>query len=184
MIINNVYVDNYLDCTETEEEAISRRQDISALLKFGGFNMVQWLSSSRSVLATVDKGDLSRSLDLDADRLPIERTLGMLWDCQTDTFIFKTSTRTDIKTKREVLQEISSIYDPMGFLVPVVMVAKVLKQDIWRSGIDWDDHLPPSLLSTWKAWASDLVSISGLKIPRCFRKLSKPTDYERTHRRF
>ena len=178
MIINNVYVDNYLDCTETEEEAISRRQDISALLNLGGFNMVQWLSFSRSVLATVDKGDLSRSLDLDADRLPIERTLGMLWDCQTDTFIFKTSTRTDIKTKREVLQEISSIYDPMGFLVPVVMVAKVLMQDIWRSGIDWDDHLPPSLLSTWKAWASDLVSISGLKIPRCFRKLSKPTDYE------
>jgi hypothetical protein len=66
-VLNNIYVDNYLDCTETEEEAITLRQDVSALLKLGGFNMVQWLTSSRSVLATVDKNDLSLSLDLDAD---------------------------------------------------------------------------------------------------------------------
>jgi hypothetical protein len=177
-VLSNIYVDNYLDCTETEEEAITLRQDVSALLKLGGFNMVQWLSSSRSVLATVDKNDLSRSLDVDADRLPIERTLGMLWDCQADIFIFKTSTRTDIKTKREVLQEISSIYDPMGFLSPVIMVAKILMQDVWRAGIDWDDALPPNLLAVWKAWASELEFIAKLKIPRCFRKQSKPLEYE------
>jgi hypothetical protein len=177
-VLSNIYVDNYLDCTETEEEAITLRQDVSALLKLGGFNMVQWLSSSRSVLATIDKNDLSRSLDLDADRLPIERTLGMLWDCQADIFIFKTSTRTDIKTKREILQEISSIYDPMGFLSPVIMVAKILMQDVWRTGINWDDALPPNLLAVWKAWASELEFIAKLKIPRCFRKQSKPLEYE------
>lgn len=92
--------------------------------------MVQWLSSSRPVLATVNKGDLSKSLDLDSERLPVERTLGMLWNCQSDAFAFRTSTRANIKTKREVLQEVSSIYDPMGFLNPVVMVAKSLLQDI------------------------------------------------------
>ncbi|XP_045023214.1 uncharacterized protein LOC123467324 [Daphnia magna] len=177
-VLSNIYVDNYLDCTETEEEAITLRQEVSALLKLGGFNMVQWLSSSRSVLATVDKNDLSRSLDLDADRLPIERTLGMLWDCQADIFIFKTSTRTAIKTKREVLQEISSIYDPMGFLSPVIMVAKILMQDVWRAGINWDDTLPPNLLSVWKAWATELEFIARLKIPRCFRKHRKPLEYE------
>lgn len=75
---SNIYVDNYLDCTETEEEAIVLRRDVSALLKLVGFNMVQWLSSSRPVLATVDRIDLARSLDMEADQLPIERTLGML----------------------------------------------------------------------------------------------------------
>lgn len=177
-VLSNIYVDNYLDCAETEAEAISQLQDMASLLKLGGFNMVQWLSSSRSVLASLEKTDLSRSLDLDADRLPIERTLGMLWDCQTDSFVFKTSTRIEVKTKREVLQEISSIYDPLGFLLPVVMVAKILMQDIWRAGTDWDDVLPSDLISMWKSWASDLTFISTLKIPRCFRRLIKPINYE------
>ena len=102
----------------------------------------------------------------------------MLWDCQTDSFVFKTSTRIEVKTKREVLQEISSIYDPLGFLLPVVMIAKILMQDIWRAGTDWDDVLPSDLISMWKSWASDLTFISTLKIPRCFRRLIKPINYE------
>jgi hypothetical protein len=67
-----------LDSTDTEKGAIARLPDVSALLRFGGFNMVQWLSSSRFFLATVDHSDLSRSLDLDAEKLSIERTLGLL----------------------------------------------------------------------------------------------------------
>jgi hypothetical protein len=122
-VSKNIYVDNYLDSTETEEEAIARLRDVSALLKLGGFNMVQWLSSSRSVLATVNHSDLSRSLDLDAEKLPIERTLGLLWNCQQDSFNFKSSIKIQAKTKREVLQEVASVFDPLGFLSPVVMIA-------------------------------------------------------------
>ena len=175
---NNIYVDNHLDSTETEEEAIEKIRNVSALLKCGGFNMVQWLSSSRSILATVDQSDLSRSLDLDADKLPIERTLGLLWDCQIDSFTFKSSIKTQVKTKRQVLQEVASVFDPLGFLAPIVMTAKILLQDIWRSGADWDDPLPPTLVDIWTSWANELQSIASLKIPRCFRLTEKPVAYE------
>ncbi len=77
-----------------------------------------------------------------------------------------------------MLQEIASIFDPLGFLVPVVMVAKILMQDIWRSEVEWDDPLPSALIDTWKRWVSDLHVISSLKIPRCFRRSAKPTEYE------
>ncbi|XP_045023763.1 uncharacterized protein LOC123468196 [Daphnia magna] len=177
-VFKNMYVDNYLDSTETEGEAIARLRDVSALLKCGGFNMVQWLSSSRSVLAAVDHSDLSRSLDLDADKLPIERTLGLLWNCQNDSFNFKSSIKIQAKTKREVLQEVASVFDPLGFLSPVVMTAKILLQDIWRSGADWDDPLPPTLLDIWTAWAKDLSSIASITIPRCFRLQEKPQYFE------
>lgn len=53
-----------------------------------------------------------------------------LKDCHTDSFIFKTGTKSHVKTKREVLQQISSIYDPLSFLAPIVMVSKILMQDI------------------------------------------------------
>jgi hypothetical protein len=110
-------------------------------LKLGGFNMVQWMSSSRPVLASMDQSDRAKALDLNADPLPIERTLGILWDCHHDAFIFNSTTRKDVKSKRQVLQEIGPIFDSLGFLVPVVMVAKILMQDIWRSEVEWDNPL-------------------------------------------
>ncbi len=71
------YVDNYLDCTDIEEEAIARLRDVSALLKCDGFNMVRWVSSSRSFQATVDPSDLSRSLDLDTEKNLNHSTLNL-----------------------------------------------------------------------------------------------------------
>ena len=79
--LNNIYVDNYLDSAETEGEAIIQRREVTDLLKLGGCNMVQWMSSSRPVLASLELSDRARALDLNADPLPIERTLGILWDC-------------------------------------------------------------------------------------------------------
>ena len=46
-------------------------------------------------------------------------------------------------TKREVLQESSKIYDPIGFLGPVTVRATILMQELWRQGIAWDEPLPP-----------------------------------------
>jgi hypothetical protein len=114
-VLNNIDVDNYLDSAETEEEAIIQRREVTDLLKLGGFNMVQWMSSSRPVLASVEQSDRARALDLNADPLPIERTLGIPWDCQHDAFIFNSTTRKDVKSKRQMLQEIASIFDPWVF---------------------------------------------------------------------
>jgi hypothetical protein len=59
---------------------------VANLLKHGEFTMVQWMSSSRSVLASVNQADRARALDITTDPLPVERTLGILWDTQHDVF--------------------------------------------------------------------------------------------------
>jgi hypothetical protein len=102
----------------------------------------------RIVLASVDQPDRLPTLDLDADRLPIERTLGLLWDCENDSFTFKTSTRAEIRTEREVL--------------PVVLKDKVDKEIGRRLGPT------PAGVSfvTRTIWAMDLSAFSLLKTPR------------------
>lgn len=80
-------VDNYLHSADTEAEAIAQRREVTDLLKNGEFNMVKWMPSSRPVLASVEKYDRARTQNITTDPLPIERSLGILWDCQHDSFI-------------------------------------------------------------------------------------------------
>jgi hypothetical protein len=102
----------------------------------------------------------------------------LLWNFQHDSFYFKSSIKIQAKDKREVLQEVASVFYPLGFLSPIVITAKILLQDIWRSGADWDDPLPPTLLEIWMAWTKELSAIASIKIPCCFRLQEKPIFYE------
>ena len=58
LVPKHTYVDNLLHSTDTEAEAIKDARDIKAICKFGGFDLVQWMSSSRSVLATIPPNEL------------------------------------------------------------------------------------------------------------------------------
>ena len=180
LIKNNFYVDNYLDSVETEEEAVKTAHQLTTLLNLGGFRLTKWLSSSRAVLSSLDSKELMLPLlDMDLDSLPVERTLGILWSCQTDSFTFKINVKSVSTTKRQILSEVSRVFDPLGFLAPVVLTAKCLLQQIWSTKASWDDPLPPSILESWQKWISTLPSLENLKIPRCLcLTTSKPVSQE------
>ena len=42
-------------------------------------------------------------------------------------------------TRRGILSFLSSVYDPLGFLAPVVLPAKKLPQDLCREKLGWDN---------------------------------------------
>ena len=57
----------------------------------GGFKLTKWTSNSRAVLASVpvdERAKEVKDLDLDKDKLPLERVLGMRWDVESDMFFF------------------------------------------------------------------------------------------------
>ncbi|XP_046869183.1 uncharacterized protein LOC124461768 [Drosophila willistoni] len=71
-------------------------------------------------------------------------------------------------TKRELLQVLMSMYDPLGFISCFTIELKILLQEVWRSGIGWDTGLPDALLPKWIRWKRILTTIAGLTIPRCY----------------
>ena len=106
----------------------------------------QWGSSSKKVLRSLPGQSVS-SLDLGLDKdLPVERTLGLTLDFNRDAFVIEVRIQPSGSTKREVLRATSSIYDPLGFLAPVLLRAKLILQAICRSSVKWDDPLDSALL--------------------------------------
>ena len=165
---NCFYVDNYLDSFEFEQDAVNVPGRVTELLQRGGFRLNQWISSSRTALAAIPTTERADPLlDIDGAELPSERTLGLLWDCEADAFKFKFRYENDGATKRDILSSVMKIFDPLGFLAPITIEAKMILQDVWRQAIDWDQELPREILSRWEKWAADLPIISKLLIPRC-----------------
>ena len=169
------YVDNYLDSFDNEDEAIQRARQMKRLLELGGFNLTKWTSSKREVLAALKPyGLASPMLNLDLDKLPMERTLGVMWDSETDVLTFKIKRRpesTEPTTKRSFLSIVTSIYDPLGLAAPVIFLMKSLLQEVWAhtKKIDWDDPLPEDLKERFDIWYEQLPALEQVKVERCFR---------------
>ena len=116
-----------------------------------------------------EKERANPELNLDLDDLPIGRAVGLHWDANSDTFQFKVIPTSKPPTKRGILSTVSSLFDPLGFLSPFILPMKVLLQELWRIGLQWDESIPEPLLTQWRKWTEYLSSVSDIKIPRWFR---------------
>ncbi|XP_064622346.1 uncharacterized protein LOC135484642 [Lineus longissimus] len=166
---DSFYIDDYFESVDTIGTGTVRIQEVSRVAKEGGgFHMTGWLSNSREVLASVPECERAvPTLDLDLDDFPLSRALGVMWDVQEDVFKFTVVPNDKPATKRGVLSTISSLFDPVGFVCPVVLKAKNILQRLWGQKLDWDDTLPPDELDAWEAWKEELQSLSVIKLPRC-----------------
>ncbi len=72
-------------------------------------------------------------------------------------------------TKRNVLRKIATVFDPLGFIGPFVVVAKILLQELWARGYEWDDEIQDELATRIVTWFDQLESLSTIAIPRCLR---------------
>ena len=178
-IDNSMYVDDVLDSFETVKEACSLRHDLSDVLSDAGFKLRKWLSNEPSVIAEVPVEDWAQGVEIgDGKNLPTQKTLGVTWNAETDTFNFEVKLPTNSPpTKRNILSCIASLFDPLQFLSPFTMRARILMQEIWAAGVDWDDVLPTKLENKWNDWLSELQEIPTISFPRCLR-LSHPTDIQ------
>ena len=177
---DSMYVDDVLDSCETVEDAQHLRRQLSDLLAVAGFRLRKWSSSEPVVIEDIPEEDRLPTLAINKDDLPKTKTLGVMWEAQRDVFTFQVEQPLlDSKkpTKRNVLSAIASLFDPLQFLAPFTVRAKILMQEIWMAGIDWDDMLPENLKVKWEKWVAELPQLSNVAVPRCLRQ-ANPANLE------
>ena len=91
--------------------------------------------------------------------------LGINWDSVNDTLNIRGPKWGSLPTtKRELLSEVSMTYDPLGFVAPITIRAKMLMQTVWSLGteVNWEDGVPEPVrdkLSELRAELSDVDKI-------------------------
>ena len=135
-VLNKFYMDDHLDSFDNVDEAITTIHDITSLLAFGGFNLAKFISNNRIILKNQSRENLSsKVVKLDLEELPQDRALGITWDSNTDMLKFNVSNKVVPEIKRGILSAISSIFDPMGLIAPVIVKIKSLIKELQRRGL-------------------------------------------------
>lgn len=164
------YVDDVMTCLETEEEAKEAREELTQLLGKGGFSIRRWCSNRLSPLDGVPEED-KVTISPDSSGLPITKILGIQWDAQADQFMYNvTSPKKVVYTKRGVLSKVCTIFDPIGFLAPFTIRAKIGIQRCWQEGIGWDEAMPADLEKAWRDWFQEVEELRQISVQRCLRQ--------------
>jgi hypothetical protein len=87
------------------------------------------------------------------------KVLGVSWDSVKDVLKYK--------YKRKILSQIARIYDPIGFVAPFLVRAKINLQELWEEGVDWDDELAPSTQKKWSSYFEEMKQLNGVSFERC-----------------
>ncbi|XP_070854705.1 uncharacterized protein [Drosophila suzukii] len=170
---NYHYVDDFIYSGNDNKEVIEIATQVRHIHAAGGFYIRNWASNSKTVLGKLG----GKSSSTEVEITTAEKVLGLYWIPETDdlTFIFKFSrlkrdiwTENDAPSKRELLQVLMSMYDPLGLIACYTIELKILLQEVWRTPTDWDDCIPESLLPRWNRWKQAITLIATVKIPRCF----------------
>lgn len=175
-IFNSFYVDDCLKSVKNATQAIALYKDLKALCASVGFNLTKWTSNSREFLASLPENERAkevRAVDLSQDALPVERALRVLWCIESDSFKFRINVKDKPVTRRGILSTVCSIYDPLGFLAPFILPAKILMQQLIKEKLTWDEPVPDKLAQKWFEWLNDLNQLSTFAISRCL----KPAEF-------
>ena len=164
---SETYVDDLFVGGVDKASTIALRNELLQLASAGGLRLRKWFSNSIDLLSGLDQSNHGLAIELPFDNYSGLKVLGILWSPSDDTFRFNINEIHDkTSTKRSILSAISKLYDPMGWLAPVTIVAKIRLQKLWLHKLDWDHALPSDLEEEWHDCRSKLSAISRISIPR------------------
>ena len=172
----NMYVDDMMKSTSTTEKAVGLASQLCKLLEKGGFRLTKWYSNDRELLATIPESERAESVvNLELEKLPTESALGLKWNTEEDKFVWEVlekilhSVNQKPMTRRGIVSAVYSLFDPLGFIAPYVMKAKLLLQMLSRKRLGWDDPLDEADKGQWKHWLDDLPKLQEIQVERCFK---------------
>ena len=79
---------------------------------------------------------------------------------------------------------LSSVYDPLGFAAPFLILGKLLIQQLCQGNLSWDEAIPEDMQIQWGKWEKKLQQLDQISLDRCFKPINFGTVVESTLHHF
>ena len=169
VITRSFYVDDLLRSSASLSEAREVIVDTQQVLSMGGFNLTKFVVNDSVLLADIAVLDRAEQV-VEITSEVVSKALSTCWDVTTDRFYYVNRPLVDIVsnvTQRSVLKQVSSMYDPLGLITPIVLKWRMSFQAVVRLKLQWDEPVPGPLSDKWLSWLASLSELSSLRFSRC-----------------
>ncbi|CAB0039804.1 unnamed protein product [Trichogramma brassicae] len=166
IVHKEMYMDDVLSGAYDVELARQKRDQLSGLFAAGGFSLAKWMTNDSNLLNTFSPESLAKEATLKVG-LGFS-VLGLVWEPRKDVFRFNVALEplSNPITKRKVLSCIAGMFDPSGWIAPILITLKIFMQSLWLLTKEWDLPLPSVEVEKWRALEEDLKGLPSLVIPR------------------
>lgn len=177
-ILYHSYMDDFLIGCTSVNDAISTRTELIELCASAQLNLGKFVSSHSTALAGLPTSSLGTAVNLSESSSLTVPILGLLWQPQTDHFIFQMSDYTEnLVTRRTATSYVAKLFDSLGLINPCIFWLKKFIQTLWHDypELGWDKTVPDNLSEKFKIFTSNMSALTELKIPRY---ISIPNSFE------
>ncbi|XP_055326159.1 uncharacterized protein LOC129579992 [Sitodiplosis mosellana] len=169
-IKTDMYVDDCSSGSDSRETAIQLVHELTEWGKKGDLLFRKWASNDESVLSNVPIKHRAIDSTLQLNKHEAIKTLGMKWSPKLDQLQFTIDLSSFFKgeriTKRKLLSDASKLFDPCGLLSPIIIKPKLMMQQVWKSGIEWDKPVNKDIQRDWNEYKTELPLIEKIKLTR------------------
>ena len=179
-IKTQTYIDDELVASPTMGELLVKTKIFDKICDHAGMKNKGWTYSG-------DHSDTSFAIGKE-EGVACDKVLGMMYSSKCDVFTFKAALRFRIDgkeveitclkdfleilfdlilTRRIVLSNVARIFDPIGFLCPILLQSKILMREMWTDkNIGWDDPISAEMSEKWIDFLSSLLNLVDIAFQR------------------
>ncbi|XP_050313723.1 uncharacterized protein LOC126748497 [Anthonomus grandis grandis] len=166
IIAHDFYVDDALTGSNDLNELVKIKSNLISIFQEYGFELRKLASNNPTVLSDIpDNGSIEYVINEGSS----SKTLGISWNSPKDQFVYSSNLKNIpdvLVTKRSILAAISTIFDPLGLLGPIIIQGKILIQKLWLLKISWDEPVPSDFHKIWLNFSNQLAKANTFNIPR------------------
>lgn len=167
------YMDDYIFGSFSTEIGQNIVTSVHQELKKSNMQLRKFASNKPSILQNLPTEDRIENFLTEQDKCIT--VLGYKWNLTNDTLQVSIPDIKDLSkhTKRTLLSAVASLYDPLGLLLPVVVLLRLLLQKVWNKKYDWDDIVDHDLVSEFQNVFQEFSLLKEITFPRWINSLAE-----------
>ena len=120
-IDKDFYMDDFIKSGNSLETLIHTVTSVTNTLSQYRFRLHKWISKNAYLLNKIPESENASTNQA--------KILGINWDIESDNLSLREINKSFMPTKRGMLSALCSIYDPLGFIAPCILKAKLIVQE-------------------------------------------------------